>query len=1017
MGQIGLLLWLVLQPAPVEVHVALTGSDTAAGTALRPVRTLAYAQQLARQRRGDSPGGYRLVVGAGTWHLTAPLTFTAADSGTTAQPTELVAAPGARPRLVGGPAVTNWQPDQGAVLRASLHELGLVGRELGLLCAAGRRMELARYPNRDPQDRHGGRWAYVAGERRNMYLDSPDEDGWLAARRHLDFWQRNLPRLTRELAVLPDDRRTWANAATGQASIFPRFNWSHYILPITGYDATEHRLHLGPGCFYEIRPGDRYFVQNLREELDQPGEWCYDRAAGQLWFWPPEPAAAADVAVPAVTHVIAAQGARDLRIRGCSLECSSGSGVLLQDCQRVTIAACLVRNVGGTQGCGIEIRGGAGNRLVGNDIHDTGWTGIRLGGGDLNTYALGGNVADNNWIHHVGWVSRDAKGIQLDGARQVVTHNVIQDIPHYGILMWGAGHRIEYNIIQRSCLETEDAGAIGGGAIDWLSWQGAVIRYNRLEDTIGYGYSEAEQRWVSPYFTHALYPDWAASGTTMVGNLLLRAANGCLMLHSGRDNRVENNILVDAGQAQVQYHGWTTQTGFWATMLEGWQQRYAAAAAAPGWREVPTLRDPATVPRPDGLVMTGNTFRRNIVSFREPGAALFHVKQVPLDANRFEQNLYHHHGLPLRTGQSAVRGEGGPNLLANPGLEDGPAGGLPEGWAWQLKPLPESQIAVVAGEAHSGARCLRLAPGGDAASIKSPQLLYAAPGPELAFEPGRAYRFSAWLRAPQGPAALNLDLYSWQRDTHNWLATRQVVAGPEWQRFELLARLPQLGEPAYRPTMKTLAVRLTGRTGQPACLVDDLVLQPVELADEWDAWLATGQDAGSVVADPLFVDPARDDYRLQPNSPALKLGFEPLPFDQMGCYADALRATWPLGQTVAQQPQPAADTDALLAAAFAQRRSNLKVTGRGVVTRLLADDRDGDRHQRFILRLTTGQTLLVAHNIDLAPRLEGLRVGDVVEFCGEYEWNAQGGVIHWTHHDPAGRHAAGWLRSGGREVR
>ncbi len=86
----------------------------------------------------------------------------------------------------------------------------------------------------------------------------------------------------------------------------------------------------------------------------------------------------------------------------------------------------------------------------------------------------------------------------------------------------------------------------------------------------------------------------------------------------------------------------------------------------------------------------------------------------------------------------------------------------------------------------------------------------------------------------------------------------------------------------------------------------------------------------------------------------------------------------------------------------------------GTVSRVLADDNDGSRHQRFILALPSGTTVLIAHNIDLAPRIEGLRTGDRVEFSGEYEWNPQGGVVHWTHRDPQGRHAAGWLRHGGR---
>ena len=106
--------------------------------------------------------------------------------------------------------------------------------------------------------------------------------------------------------------------------------------------------------------------------------------------------------------------------------------------------------------------------------------------------------------------------------------------------------------------------------------------------------------------------------------------------------------------------------------------------------------------------------------------------------------------------------------------------------------------------------------------------------------------------------------------------------------------------------------------------------------------------------------------------------------------------------------------DAVLAAAWEQRRSDVQVRGAGTVERILPDDRDGSRHQRFVLRLASGQTILVAHNIDLAPRIDALRAGDAVEFHGEYEWNAKGGVVHWTHHDPAGRHVDGWLRHDGR---
>lgn len=100
--------------------------------------------------------------------------------------------------------------------------------------------------------------------------------------------------------------------------------------------------------------------------------------------------------------------------------------------------------------------------------------------------------------------------------------------------------------------------------------------------------------------------------------------------------------------------------------------------------------------------------------------------------------------------------------------------------------------------------------------------------------------------------------------------------------------------------------------------------------------------------------------------------------------------------------------------AYQQQRSNVQVQAQGVVKAILPDDNDGSRHQKMILKLGNGLTVLIAHNIDLAPRIEGLKKGDVVEFYGEYEYSQKGGVIHWTHHDPRGKHMDGWLKYQGK---
>ncbi|WP_292783714.1 DUF3465 domain-containing protein [Methylophilus sp. UBA6697] len=107
-----------------------------------------------------------------------------------------------------------------------------------------------------------------------------------------------------------------------------------------------------------------------------------------------------------------------------------------------------------------------------------------------------------------------------------------------------------------------------------------------------------------------------------------------------------------------------------------------------------------------------------------------------------------------------------------------------------------------------------------------------------------------------------------------------------------------------------------------------------------------------------------------------------------------------------------AEDNAAVKQAFAQKKSHVWLEGSGVVKKLLPDDNKGARHQRFLVSISPEQTLLFAHNIDLAPRVEALSVGDVVTFKGEYIYNPKGGIMHWTHHDPQGRQD-GWIKHQG----
>jgi len=150
-------------------------------------------------------------------------------------------------------------------------------------------------------------------------------------------------------------------------------------------------------------------------------------------------------------------------------------------------------------------------------------------------------------------------------------------------------------------------------------------------------------------------------------------------------------------------------------------------------------------------------------------------------------------------------------------------------------------------------------------------------------------------------------------------------------------------------------------------------------------------------------------------------------FPVFGKLADrrATPSTPPVQEVPAPAPAPTSElappsfqiaqprSSGAIEAAFRNHSDRLPVVETGTVSRILSDDNEGSRHQRFIVKLASGHTVLIAHNIDIAPRVNNLREGDQVTFSGLYEWNEKGGVVHWTHHDPSGRYSGGYLQHNG----
>jgi len=709
---------------PVRFFVSTQGNDAWSGQleapdAARsdgPFATLPHARDAVRRLGQDVKHLHpvTILVRGGSYELGATLRFLPEDGGSASAPVVYQAFPGERPIVRGGRRITGFVAHTGQIMKAELAEQGLRGATFQELFCAGQRLPLARYPNFDPDNPYGGGWAFADGPLVPMYADRPGED-------------------CHTLHYKPGDQRAWSKPREVEVFVFPRYNWWNNIVPIKAVDSSARTIQLAGEASYPIRPGDRYYFRNALEELDAPGEWYLDRASGTLYIWPP--AALVDdheVVAPVVGTLIAIEpGTAHMTLRGFTLEACTGEAVVLHGTSHCTIAGCTIRGVGDYQHGAVSVVDGRQNRIIGNDISDVGSHGISLSGGDRYSLTPAENVAENNYIHHVGVLYKQGVGIALDGVGNRAAHNLIHDGPRMGIMFSGNNLVLEYNHVRHMNLETEDTGAVYTGGRDWISSRGTVIRNNLFHDMLGFGKDE-QGRWVSPHFAWGVYLDDNTGGVDVVGNIVYRCSRAGLHLHNGRDNHIWNNVFVDNGPQQYEYSGWTRNHSYWRDHLPTMIQGYERVASSPAWKAMRNMNiHPRDAVLPSGLIMTGNEFTRNIIAYRGADAALVRTNDVPFDHNVADFNLVWHHGLPVQTGQ-------------------------------------------------------------------------------------------------------------------------------------------------HRPGMQ----------------------------DEWASWQALGMDRHSRIADPRFVDPDHDDFRLEPASPAFALGFKPIPVDKIGPYKDELRASWPIVEAPGAREHP-----------------------------------------------------------------------------------------------------------------
>ncbi len=601
--------------AAVELHVASVGRDAWSGTLAQPApggtdgpfATLARARDALRERRaaGQPAEGAVVWLHAGTYRLDRTLVFDERDSGQPDAPVVYRAAPGAEVRLSGGAAVpaSALQPvaDPGilerilspearrAVRCVNLRALGI--GDLGVMRPRGFRRPYVPAPLEvfvDGEPLRLARWPNEGTVPIGRVLDpgSIPRDG--------DFSDRG------GTFEYTDDRHAlWTRAEDLWLSGIWRYGYADDTVRVRAIDPARKTVTLAQATLYGIgsgAPWQAYCALNLIEEIDEPGEYYVDRAAGVLYLYPPTgfDAERSRVEVSLLEEpLLALEGVSYLAFEGIVFECSRGMGAYLERGTGNRFSGCTFRNLGivavcmgkGTEPLPVYAHSGTAapaGRMLGSwhehlydnstfdreagthhlvescDIYNTGAGGISLGGGDRRTLTPAGNTVRNCHIHHFNRLDRSYKAaVNIDGVGNRIEHCLIHDCPNNAVYLHGNDHTIEYNEFHRCCQMADDMGVFYMGRDP--SEAGITLRHNLFHHN---GSDHGS--------TATVYFDDGSCGAAVVGNIFYRNRGG-VWINGGYRHRFEGNLFIETPAAIGS--GWPPEAWHREAAGELWQER------------------------------------------------------------------------------------------------------------------------------------------------------------------------------------------------------------------------------------------------------------------------------------------------------------------------------------------------------------------------------------------------------------------------------------------------------------